>query len=829
MSAAIACDLPSPLFWIPQQSPVSSAESSLPAYWYLGGKDITLWCKCVSMGLGDEKQAHLIERVNWVVEATLFCLDEIKKLVPKNPKMLQGITVKYKDQIHKFFLFQNTIFFNLPQTTSGSTKDAIPMVDLQTGNLFMRLRVRDTRFFHNFRQEIVIQNKLNHERILPILAALSYKPKYYYYPKPSHSLPKEFAGKISFIDKENRLSILTPAYKYNLHQLCSMMVFTEFFKLCISLEVAKALEYLHDQGYLHNDLKAGNVFLNEENIVVADYGLSKPIESPEKIAYIAKVTKLLSEKPSVISNTKENLTTPHIAAPELPTTFYTQASDIFAYGVLLLELCGKKSLFPHELYADKFYHSKITKSGYEHRLEELFGPRCPFDCIENIARDALSYRADDRPTITRIIERLGQLRSHFPESQRKVLPAELLDTQPLTSLYMWHTDSWKKHYSPLTHHFSHFNYSFSLWVHNALNLAVLSEVNKLKYLIKAKRIFEELGPNRTMYKRIQDESKRAGATICYISIFTKKMEFLGRILVVNSRALYPSPVLLRNRHFTIRDTLDIETGKLTNLVMMTAKTPSGIKTIELRSQLPLNIRYHPCLVPAVGTISYQSQKGIKTSLAPTPSPERTKTTLFYHRCAYSYKEALSFPALLSPVNLWNWALNLSHLLFLLHNQNLLLGKLQLSELGVNEKDHLVIKHLNGLTRKSEILEWQASGSAFPEPYLSIFGNPMSEEDDVRNLGLLLFIFEEQRRHPKPVDAKENYESVADRIFAISDQFELDCYLDRTLSPHNFGLEQEEFSSILRGMLSIDPTHRFSSKEAHKRLLALGRHQKYAAI
>ena len=821
MSSTASCYLISPLSWIPQEPLAPISETSLDPCWYLGGKNITFWCKSVSTGLGDKTQRDLIERVNWVVEATLHHLTDLKKFMPNNPQGVEVVAVKYKKQVHNLFFTQNTILFNLPQTTSGTCKNAIPMVNLQTGEILMRLRVKDKSLFERFEKEIALQKTLSqsdpHERILSVLTSFYYKSKYFY----------ETAKTQSSSDNSRRLSFITQAYKYNLHHLCSMMAFTEFFKLSIALDAAKALEHIHNQGHCHNDFKAMNIFFNGEKIVVADFGLSTPIESREKQAYLAQAKELLSKGISITKHIKENLTTPYIASPELPETFYTQASDVFAYGVTLVQLCRGEILFPKSLYTDKFYHSKVTKSVYEKRLEDLLGPRCFFDCLENIARDALSYRAEDRPSITAIIERLSQLRSHFPASQVGVLPPKLLDIEPLTSLHLWHTEKWKKYYLPLTHHFSRFNYNFSFWMDTVLSQTVLSQTNKLKFLLKAKRLFEELGPNRTMYKRIQEEYIKTGHEICYISIADQTSEFLGRILVVKSRVLYPSPTRLRSRHFTVRDTFDLETGSITNVVMMNAKTPTGTKTIELRQTLPDHIRYHPSLVPIEGVLSYQSQKGVKTAHQPGTGPETSKTTLFYRRCAYSYKEALSSPSFLTPINLWNWALNLTHLLFLLHNQNLLLGKIQLSEIGFNEKGHLVIKHLNGLTRQSEISEWIESPFPAPEHYLSIFGNLMSKKNDVRNIGLLIYLFEEQRRHPKPIDAKENFETIADTIFAISDQHELDSYLDARLSPHDFGIDCEDFSSILRGMLDTNPETRFSSQEAYLRLQAMGIHKKYA--
>jgi serine/threonine protein kinase len=95
-------------------------------------------------------------------------------------------------------------------------------------------------------------------------------------------------------------------------------------------EIALGLEYLHDQGVLHRDLKSGNVMLTaagaagaagERTAKLIDFGLSKDTNS-------------VKNKSSTILGSSSLW-----MAPELMTNDdFSQASDVYALGVVLTEI-----------------------------------------------------------------------------------------------------------------------------------------------------------------------------------------------------------------------------------------------------------------------------------------------------------------------------------------------------------------------------------------------------------------------------------------------------------------------------------------------------------
>jgi hypothetical protein len=84
--------------------------------------------------------------------------------------------------------------------------------------------------------------------------------------------------------------------------------------------IASAVAYLHDHGIVHRDLKPGNIFCDEQQVKLGDYGLSKFISVSRR------------------SGQTESVGTVHYMAPEIAKGRYGKEIDIYALGVMLYEL-----------------------------------------------------------------------------------------------------------------------------------------------------------------------------------------------------------------------------------------------------------------------------------------------------------------------------------------------------------------------------------------------------------------------------------------------------------------------------------------------------------
>jgi hypothetical protein len=93
------------------------------------------------------------------------------------------------------------------------------------------------------------------------------------------------------------------------------------------LAFSRAVTYLHDNGIVHRDLKPGNIFLENGNIKVGDYGLSKFISGSQKDAQTQSVG------------------TVHYMAPEIGSGNYNKQIDIYAAGIILYEMLSGRVPF----------------------------------------------------------------------------------------------------------------------------------------------------------------------------------------------------------------------------------------------------------------------------------------------------------------------------------------------------------------------------------------------------------------------------------------------------------------------------------------------------
>jgi Protein kinase domain len=84
--------------------------------------------------------------------------------------------------------------------------------------------------------------------------------------------------------------------------------------------IAAGVSYLHDHGIVHRDLKPGNIFRDDGQVKLGDYGLSKFISCSRR------------------SGQTESIGTVHYMAPEVANGRYGKEIDIYALGIILYEV-----------------------------------------------------------------------------------------------------------------------------------------------------------------------------------------------------------------------------------------------------------------------------------------------------------------------------------------------------------------------------------------------------------------------------------------------------------------------------------------------------------
>ncbi|EXX76805.1 Cdc15p [Rhizophagus irregularis DAOM 197198w] len=116
-------------------------------------------------------------------------------------------------------------------------------------------------------------------------------------------------------------------------------------KLNSLINISIGLKDIHYNGLIHHDFHCGNILSNfDGNTFITDLGLCQPanVKSPQN------------------SNKKIYGVLPYVAPEVLRGKKYTEASDIYGYGIIAYEICTG---FPpyHDIAHDEFLAVKICK------------------------------------------------------------------------------------------------------------------------------------------------------------------------------------------------------------------------------------------------------------------------------------------------------------------------------------------------------------------------------------------------------------------------------------------------------------------------------------
>ncbi|CAH8300132.1 unnamed protein product [Eruca vesicaria subsp. sativa] len=130
-------------------------------------------------------------------------------------------------------------------------------------------------------------------------------------------------------------------------------------RLRIALGSGKGLAYLHelaDPPIIHRDIKSNNILLDENlTAKVADFGLSKIVGDPEKTHVTTQVKGTMG----------------YLDPEYYMTNQLTEKSDVYGFGVVMLELLTGRSPIERGKYVVREVKTKMNKSRSLYDLQEL--------------------------------------------------------------------------------------------------------------------------------------------------------------------------------------------------------------------------------------------------------------------------------------------------------------------------------------------------------------------------------------------------------------------------------------------------------------------------
>jgi eukaryotic-like serine/threonine-protein kinase len=183
--------------------------------------------------------------------------------------------------------------------------------------------------------------------------------------------------------------------------------------LAIARQIAEALEVAHERGIVHRDLKPANVKVTgDDKVKVLDFGLAKVLSDESEITD-------LSNSPTMIKGTAAGMilgTAAYMSPEQARGRAVDKRSDIWAFGVVLMEMLTGKRLFGGETVSDVMAAVLTQQIDWTALPETTPTPirRLLRRCLEKDRKnrlgdatsakleidDALSYASDDRTLAT---------------------------------------------------------------------------------------------------------------------------------------------------------------------------------------------------------------------------------------------------------------------------------------------------------------------------------------------------------------------------------------------------------------------------------------------
>lgn len=191
-----------------------------------------------------------------------------------------------------------------------------------------------------------------------------------------------------------KINIASKAYSSDCYKILLYKTLNISQRIIIVKKVADAIKFLHDNGIIHMDIKPSNVFVKDEEVVLADFSVSNFCKSKESV---------------FIQN--YNPLTYAYSAPENLASFggrYSFETDIWSFSIFCLEILSDQFLIGNNKLDQKGILSIFREKTFLDKEENIsfmcknIDKRFRKKCI-NFLKYIIQYEKNNRPTIDEII------------------------------------------------------------------------------------------------------------------------------------------------------------------------------------------------------------------------------------------------------------------------------------------------------------------------------------------------------------------------------------------------------------------------------------------
>ena len=201
-----------------------------------------------------------------------------------------------------------------------------------------------------------------------------------------------------------------PFYKTTLDELINENSLSFGKKVSYAIQILSAMKYIKSRGFIHRDLKPKNILVNDDSLVLCDFGILKQIEPWLEPGEYYKIDDYNRE------SVPYAFRSPEIVEYIRNGSKLTYHSDVFQIGLSFCMLfCGE-----HPLLLEGDYTKKLEPIRFKKTLDELLSnlrEKTYGDIVANMIKEMLIFKSSKKNEAEIYLKQMKNLLKIIEENQ----------------------------------------------------------------------------------------------------------------------------------------------------------------------------------------------------------------------------------------------------------------------------------------------------------------------------------------------------------------------------------------------------------------------------